>query len=251
MQRILTIVGALCLISNSTSIMACTCAAWPLLSPASINSEIVSAHVIRHLENENGEIEAMELQVSRVFNGKVDETIVVQGGSGLSCTSEAASFPIGSEWVFPLYQAGNALSYQLASCFAEMEIVDAEIEGYIRDSSCAGNFLSPDCAHETESMSIDTFDALQEVYFSAARDALTACTENRIEQCPQSRAVYIADEQLLRLPYVGIFNSQSDLSEESAQPPIAELNMTLELLEGWNGRLIFDVYHISTIPPTP
>lgn len=70
-----------------------------------------------------------------------------------------------------------------------------------------------------------------------------------LPECPEIRANYFADERLLRLPYVGIYNRQRDLSARQPRPPIGEFNVSLELLEGANGQLLFNVHHISPASP--
>lgn len=210
-KKLLTLTSMYLLMLSSYS-GACTCFAAPLLSPHFINSNIVSAHVIRYIGNEDGVNHAMELQISKVFNGSIDsETIVVRGGDGLSCSSSVEFFPIGSEWVFNLWVSKDGEESGLGGCYGEMEIVEGEIEGHIRDKNCNGEYYSPECSLEKERMSIDQFEIIQDAYFSGGRDAVRACNENNLSECPDYKAAFWNTDNSLYIPYINIRNANGKI----------------------------------------
>lgn len=242
------LMACLCLLFSSNYSSACTCGPSPLLSPYSIQSNIVSAHVVRYIENEDNFNYAMELLVSNEFNGSIDkESLLVVGGNGLSCAAYVESFPIGSEWIFQLYVSASGEEIHLGGCHPEMEIVDGFIEGYIRGKACGDDRPSEYCMQEKESMSVEDFDIIQDAYFNGASDGVRACKNNDLKDCPKTRAEFFVEEKMLRLPYVGVYKRQSDTNRQRPRPPIAELNATLELLNGDSGNLLFNLYYIGPV----
>lgn len=52
---------------------------------------------------------------------------------------------------------------------------------------------------------------------------------------------------MLRMPYIGVFSSYNDLRNSTAKPPIMELDLTAELVEGADGILSFEVKSVGQL----
>ncbi|MEM8661346.1 MAG: hypothetical protein AAGF35_10715 [Pseudomonadota bacterium] len=246
MRYLAQLVLAVTLLSPGIS-LACTCSAPPILSQSAINATLLTAQVIRYVEGDEGYNDAMVLKPTRLFRGDVeDELITVKGGGPLTCSSMVDRFPIGSEWLFILtsYREGEL---SVAGCYPEIEVVSGSIEGYIRNNTCNGDYFPGDCPRLLQSMTLDEFDVMQEIYFHGATDAVRGCVENRLKQCPRAKSTFSFEDNTLRIPYIGVYRTTNGLSTRNPRPPLGVFNATFTLVEGRDGELTFRIDYLDLL----
>lgn len=251
--RMLTfLVAAMACLSVTEQALACTCSASPMLSPTRMNLTTVDATVVRYLgEGGQGpELEgSMEVAVSRVFQGEVSsDTVVVYVGKadGLSCIQDVRNYPIGSRWLLSFGSSSSEPQSAIVPiCSLHPAIIDDQIETRISDYSCTDPYSG--CAAPRETLTLDQYDEIQRPYFAGARQAAGYITDKNLK----TAARFIVEDEILMLPYLRIFNSQRDMRARSAKPPIAELNVTLKLVEGSGGQFLFDLKYGGPAAPQP
>ena len=94
---------------------------------------------------------------------------------------------------------------------------------------------------------MNAFDLLQQHYFAGVDQALQLCHANELNSCPDVKAHYLSNEQTLILPYVGIYRGTGHLRDGG--PPLGAVQLSLRLLEGANGQLLFDLLGLQPVEP--
>jgi len=219
--------------------MACSCIGTPLLSPPRANATIVAADVVRHIPNELGYPQFMEIHITRTFRGDtLEQSIVVAGDSGIECLPSITNFPVGTQWLLGYEVIEGRDTPVLESCNRGIEIIADEIEGHIREKRCEAG--DDDCAADNsvvERFTLDEFDILQEGFFSGVETAIDYCSGNQLAACPRLRARFTVDSRILTIPHIDIVES---IFSDSDDPPLGVVEATLELIPDQD-RLLLEV----------
>jgi len=229
---------------------ALSCSAAPVLSPVRMNLITVDATVVRRFNNDETHpdyISSMELAVSKVFQGELSgDSVVVDVGHRISLPPAAHGFPTGSRWLISFSQySDQTRNPVVVPCTRHLPIVDDQIEGFIRKYDCPDHTRS--CKQSIETMTIDEYDEIQQHYFAGVRQGVRHCVDNNISNCPETKARLVLESNSLILPYIGIYNLHTDLTNGGAKPPIMELDVRAILVEGENGILSFEVTRVEAV----
>ncbi len=113
MKRLVAIaIGLSCLFSGQAA-LACSCIdpGWSFVRLARQAELVVRGKVIGYgggvipFVGEREQPLGMVVEVQEVYKGNVvTKRLMIRGGNGMQCRPYVTQFPIGSEWVFSLYQ---------------------------------------------------------------------------------------------------------------------------------------------------
>ncbi|MEZ5568534.1 MAG: hypothetical protein R3E54_09385 [Halioglobus sp.] len=247
----LGLAGALCLPLPAAAL---SCVGWlPMLSPNRLATHIVEATVVGFVDADGlrDPWDHMQLHVSATLQGEpLSDTVLIDGNRFDPLNG---TFPLGSSWILGFSGPNEEGRYTLPECTENLQIIDEQVSGYVRNHSCPDPAKSSSypglCNRTLETLGLNEFRELQAEYYAGIRQAVALCASNRIGECPDQGAKFFIQGNRLQLPGVEVYQRPAG-SEFYRREWQAKVDVTLQLLGAPGGStLLFELLQASAVQP--